>query len=541
MAKREMPGPGRWFIGVFGAILLGGCQATPDIEMSLIATGANMAGANGVDLGPDGHLYVASVLGSSITVIDTESGEIIRTWDEAAGVIGPDDVAFASDGSWYWTSIMTGGVAGFTADGERIVAAQLGPGVNPITFSDDDRLFVSQCFFGTNLYEVDPSGASAPRLISDTLGPGCGLNGMDWGPDGRLYGPRWFRGEVVSFDVSDNSMRVEATGLEVPAAVKFDAAGQLHVLDTGAGAVMRIESGKAVPAVTLTAGLDNFVFDDAGRIFVSSFTDGSVHRVNVDGTVTALQPGGLSHAGGLAFHNGDIVAADLHALRAFKPDGSEAWVERNILGVGRMGGAINVASDGDGLLLTSWVDGDVRRWDPVARERTWQRAGLLAPVAAVRYGDMIVVAEHGRQRLVAFDEADPSTEEELATGLPAPTGLFARDGALYVSDRVLGKVLKVAEDGRALAWPVEVAGGLDTPEGFVVLGNEIVVMEADTGSIVAIDSGARRTVLGTVQPGTQAASAAQPPSQVFNGLTADEAGNIYVVDETRRELFRISR
>ena len=29
-------------------------------------------------------------------------------------------------------------------------------GVNPITFSGDGRLFVSQCFFGTNLYEVDP-------------------------------------------------------------------------------------------------------------------------------------------------------------------------------------------------------------------------------------------------------------------------------------------------------------------------------------------------------------------------------------------------
>ena len=37
----------------------------------------------------------------------------------------------------------------FSNDGTLVTAAQLGPGVNPITFSDDDRLFVSQCFFGT--------------------------------------------------------------------------------------------------------------------------------------------------------------------------------------------------------------------------------------------------------------------------------------------------------------------------------------------------------------------------------------------------------
>jgi len=33
------------------------------------------------------------------------------------------------------------------------------------------------------LYILDPDGIEEPRLISDQLGPGCGLNGMDWGPD----------------------------------------------------------------------------------------------------------------------------------------------------------------------------------------------------------------------------------------------------------------------------------------------------------------------------------------------------------------------
>ena len=239
-------------LGVLGiAYLASGCgeptqraaesslnESKPGLDVDVLATGANIAGANGIHFGPDGLLYVASVIGSSLTVLDPDSGEIVRTLSAQDGVYGPDDVAFASDGSYFWTTILTGEVAGFDADGNRVVAAQLPPGPNPITFSDDDRLFVAQCFLGTNVYELDPKGVQAPRVIADDLGPGCGLNGMDWGPDKRLYGPRWFVGEVISLDVDTGERRVEATGFTTPAAVKFDSHGVLHVLDTGAGEVV---------------------------------------------------------------------------------------------------------------------------------------------------------------------------------------------------------------------------------------------------------------------------------------------------------------
>jgi len=135
----------------------------------------------------------------------------------------------------------------------------LGPGVNPIIFSNDDRLFVSQCFFDTGLFEVDPTGATPARSIRDDLGPGCGLNGMDWGPDGRLYGPRWYNAEVISIDVETGEFRTEASGFTVPAAVKFDSLGRLHILDTGSGDVIRREEdGKQTVIATLSSGLDNF-------------------------------------------------------------------------------------------------------------------------------------------------------------------------------------------------------------------------------------------------------------------------------------------
>ena len=65
---------------------------------------------------------------------------------------------------------MTGEVGGFDANGQRVTAAQITPGVNPITFSDAGRLFVSQCFFGTHLFEVDPTGQNLLGLY-DEWGP----------------------------------------------------------------------------------------------------------------------------------------------------------------------------------------------------------------------------------------------------------------------------------------------------------------------------------------------------------------------------------
>lgn len=514
---------------------------TAETKMEVIASGANLAGANGLAIGPDGLLYVASVLGSSITVLNPDTGEIVKIFDADDGVVGPDDLAFGADGSWYWTSIMTGEVAGFSAEGDKIVAAQLTPGVNPITFSDDGRLFVSQCFFATNLYEIDPAGIQPARLISDELGPGCGLNGMDWGPDGRLYGPRWFNHEVVSFDVNDNSMRTEVSGLNTPAAVKFDQLGRLHVLDTGTGAVLRADADDLLEVAKFTPGLDNFVFDQQGRIFVSSFTDGFIKRVNLDGSVTELQPGGMAHSGGLAFHKGDIVSADLHAIRGYRTNGEESFVQRNVLGVGKMGGALNLASDGEQLILTSWVDGDVRIWDQQQQTRIWEKTGLLGPVAAIRYAGLIVVSEHGKQRVVGFSADDASTETVIAEDLPAPSGLATSDGALYVTDRALGQVLRLAHDGKFLNPPELVIENLTTPEGITIISDEFVVVEADKGEITLISADGSRRMLGKIPAGSQAASPLQPPSQIFNGITQDDEGNLYVAGETERQLYKISR
>lgn len=505
-------------------------------SLETIATGANIAGANGIHFGPDGLLYITSVIGSDLTVIDPDSGAEQRRYTAADGVIGPDDVAFASDGSVYWTSILTGEVAGFNSDGEKVIAAQLPPGANPITFSNDDRLFVSQCFLGTNLYELDRNGVTPPRLIADNLGPGCGLNGMDWGPDDRLYGPRWFVGEVLSFDVDTGERRVEATGFVTPAAIKFDSQGVLHVLDTGTGELVRVVDGVNETVATLTPGLDNFAFDADDTPFVSSYADGFIKRINDDGTITTLQPGGMSHPGGLAVIGDTVWVADVHALRGFDRDtGEEIITQRNVVGVGELGGSINLSADGDQLILTSWFDGDARIWDPQAEQRLDHIPGLAAPVAAVRYAGGLAVAEHLRAGVTLYGADDPVV---LATDLPAPTGLYVAGDALYVSDRDLGEIRLIARNGEALEAPETVADGLDAPEGFVVAETGIVVVEAEAARIVHLDADGNRRVLAEMPAGSPGAPGL-PPSQIFNGIAMDEDGNLFITGEASRVLYRI--
>ena len=129
----------RWLmsIGIAYVMLLSGCgqsneqsveedgSLTGSSKLEVIATGANIAGANGLAIGPDGNLYVTSVLGSTISVINPESGDIVKTYGAEDGVIGPDDVDFSSEGSWFWTSIMTGQVAGFDVDGSPLSTIML--------------------------------------------------------------------------------------------------------------------------------------------------------------------------------------------------------------------------------------------------------------------------------------------------------------------------------------------------------------------------------------------------------------------------------
>ena len=514
-----------------------------DTGIRTIGESASFRGINGILFGPDGDLYLASVVTPAVARLDPETGEILDNWGLGDGPKSPDDLAFGPDGSVYWTDISNGEVAMRTPDGETRVIAAPGAGVNPITFSDDGRLFVSQCFMDTRLFELDPKGVAAPRLIRDDLGPGCGLNGMDWGAaDGKLYGPRWFRGEVVRVDVDSGEMETVASGFEVPAAVKFNSAGVLHVLDSLRGEVVRIgeDGGKEVVA-RVQPGLDNFAFDASDRLFISSFADGFIVEALSPEENRVVLEGGLNMPGGIALiGTGDttrLVVADFFALRQLDPGtGAELGVVRDVIGFSDIGTSMSVHAADDGqIILSSWFDNAVRLWDPAADALVQIFGELAAPIDAIQFEGDIVASQWGAGNVIAFSPDSPDEQRILAEGLEGPAGLTELDGSLYVTDNLAGALLRITDGGAE-----EVASGLAQPEGLAAANGSIYVVEAGAGRVVAVDAanGETEVVADDLELHVPP-SGAFPNTMLFNGIATDgetawvagdAANTIYVVD-----------
>src|SRR5260370_35954218 len=112
------------------------------------------------------------------------------------------------------------------------------PGINSLAYRKDGRLYATTVFLGDTLYEIDVEGVKPPRVIMEKMG---GLNGFEFGPDDRLYGPLWFKGQGAKADVDKAERTVGADGFKTPAAVNFESEGNLWGVDTRRGQLVRVD------------------------------------------------------------------------------------------------------------------------------------------------------------------------------------------------------------------------------------------------------------------------------------------------------------
>jgi sugar lactone lactonase YvrE len=308
--------------------------ALPAYTLKVLTRGAPIHGANGLACDADDRLFVASVMGPEIVVLDPRNGRILDRYGPDADVQNPDDIAFGPDGSLYWTDLGTGEVGRRAPDG-TVTKQFVGMGVNPIAFSQDGRLFVAQAFFGDGLYELDPDLEDPPiAVIADTGMPpfSTQLNGMDFGPDGLLYAPQPWLGRIVAIDVNTASVTLVAEGLAAPSAVDFDSQGNLYAAMNLNGEIARIDLATGTPTVIakVPPAVDNMAFNSADHLFVSQAESGAVYEILPSGQPRVVSPGGLILPGGVAVvldcHAGESVyVADLWTL--VRIDGLSGKVE----------------------------------------------------------------------------------------------------------------------------------------------------------------------------------------------------------------------
>lgn len=382
-----------------------------------IASGSPIKGANGINFGPDGNLYIGAVNSQEIIVMNSQNGKILNRLGPNEGVTTPDDLAFGPDGSLYWTDIFTGFVKRRTPAGvvtEQFVA----PGVNPITFSEDGRLFVGLCFLGDGLYELDPDFNEPPRPIiiaseENFFFPLAFLNAFDFGPDGKLYGPQFAGGKVIRVNVGgpgtppstkpfeDGTAEIVAEGFTVPVAAKFDSKGVLHVLDqTGEVFKVNTQTGEKTLFIKIQEGLDNLAFDSKGSLFISNADFGSIVEILPSGQPRTVSAGGMIGPMGLAVLPGAnkqdaLFVADLFRLRKFNGlTGKEEMVYKgDLLGVlANLTTPFTLSADGENLIVSSWFAGVVQVWNPQTDKVLQTFEIPSVPVDAIRFKDDIAVS-----------------------------------------------------------------------------------------------------------------------------------------------------
>jgi sugar lactone lactonase YvrE len=535
-------------------------QATPtppparEYNQQFLVPGSWFHGVHGLAFNKDDQLFAGSVVGQTLYRVQVDSGEVDRVIDPPTGMA--DDIAFADDGTMAWTAFLLGKVYIRKPNGKTIEVANGMSGPNSLAFNKDGRLFVSEVFLGDALYEIDLKNVDKPdfkpfprnelRRIAEKMG---GLNGFEiHKDDGFLYGPLWFKGQVVKINLESGDIEVIAEGFKTPAAANIDPQNRdnVYVVDTGTGGIWSVSlTSKAKKLVaSMKPGLDNLAFDSRGRLFVTSMTDNGVYLVDKQtGAHRTIVEGKLAVPSDLAVTTeagkDTIHVADVFSYRTV--DGQNGAVS-DVLRVHGDTHAypIGISVGPKHVLLTSWFSNTVEKVDRKSGKLVASLGEFAAPVDALEAADgTLYVAEMGSSNLVKVSP-DGKTRSTVVKDLRGPVSLAQGHGNLiYVTEISAGAVtqIDVATGARRV-----VADGLAGPEG-IDLGpdGQLYVAEVGQKRVVAIDptSGTKTVIASNLDIGLPSYPGG-PPALVHTGVAVGRAGTVYVSADTRNALYKLT-
>src|SRR5437763_5507557 len=408
------------------AIVLGNTAgaSAQTYEVTKLVPGSAFHGVHGLGVDKSGRLFAGSVAGAALYEVDRNNGTAKIVIPTPEGMA--DDIAFAPDGTMAWTGFLTGNLYSRKGDGPIKKLASGLPGINSLAYRKDGRLYATQVFLGDALYEIDVEGVKPPRKIMEKMG---GLNGVEFGPDDMLYGPLWFKGQGAKVDVDKAELSVVADGFKVPAAVNFDSKGNLWVVDTALGQLVRVDpkTGEKKMIAQLKPSLDNLAIDDKDRIFVSNMADNGIQEVDPEaGTARQLIIGKLALPGGIGVvSDGDkdtIYVADVFAYRTV--DGATGEVSEparmHADGV-KVECPVSATANADEVILSSWVTRTVQVIDRKTGATREMLHDFKAPHDAIRLDDgSSLVNELGTKSLVQASGEHGKDRKALAADLDAP-------------------------------------------------------------------------------------------------------------------------
>jgi len=526
------------------AIVLGNTAgaSAQTYEVTKLVPGSAFHGVHGLGIDKAGRLFAGSVAGAALYEVDRNNGTAKVAVPSPEGMA--DDIAFAPDGTMAWTGFLTGDLYSRKGDGAVKKLASGLPGINSLAFRKDGRLYATQVFLGDALYEIDVEGVKPPRKIMEQMG---GLNGFEFGPDDKLYGPLWFKGQVARVDVDKAELAVVADGFKIPAAVNFDSRGNLFVVDTALGQLVRVDpkTGAKKMVAQLKPSLDNLAIDDKDRIFVSNMADNGIQEVDPEtGNARQVIIGKLALPGGIGVVSDGakdtIYIADVFAYRTV--DGATGEVSEparmHADGV-TLEYPMSATASGDDVLLSSWFTGTVQLIDRKTGKTKEMLHGFKAPHDAIKLGDgSILVNELGSKSLVRASGEHGKDRTVVLGGLEGPVGLAAGSGGMvYLTEAFAGQVSKVGTNGEKTV----IAKDLKGPEGIALAPDgKLIVAEVGAKRIIQIDpaNGAVTEIAASLPIGMPAAPGGLP-SNIPTGVGVGATGVIYFSSDVENAIYKV--
>lgn len=496
------------------------------------------SGFNGLAFDSQDNLYVGCVLDSTTYRVDKETGAVSVFIPPPEGM--SDDLVFEPGGRVIWNGFFLGKVFAKGADGKIVTLVENLPGVNGIDLSKDGRLFVSQCYLGDALWEIDRSGQQKNRKIAEKLG---GLNAFRIHTDGYLYGPLVFKSQVVRIDVNTGEVKVVADGFKTPQAVKFDSKGNLFVVDNKTGELVRVDikTGQKKVVAIVEPHLDNLAIDSQDRIFISSNGSSSIFEVDEKtGKVRTVVKGRLASPQGIAVWNspqGDILfVADNFAYK--RVDGFTGNAQESTKG----GAFPNAASiTGDKVLMSGWFRNVVEVFDAKTDDLLYGIRGFKTVTGMLMLPDeSILVAEAGTGSILRVRDKEGKQRDVVAKDLALPVYMApAGPDAVYVTEFLAGRVTKV--DLKTGDKKV-IASGLRNPKGIAVKPDgTILVVNVGTKELLQIEpaSGVVKPFVANLPIGLFVPKGFMP-AFTLNGVAISKSGNIYFTSDIENVIYKVS-
>jgi len=534
----------RKWISVLGLAALTACTAMPPTRPAgwaapeVLVAPSSFSGVHGLAIDTQGRLLAGSVIGSNIWEVNRQTG--------AAKVLVPapegqaDDIAIGPKGEMAWTNYLMGMIRYRENDAApmRVLAKDL-PGINSLDFDRrNGKLYASQVFMGDALWEIDVAGVNPPRLIRKDMG---GFNGFEVGPDGMLYGPLWFKGQVAKINPANGDLTVINSEFKTPAAANLDGKGNLWVVDARTGELSRVElaSGRKTVVKQLKPALDNLAIAPDGTIYVSNMADNSVAAYNpATGDLRTLTSGKVAVPAGIKVAGDSLWVADIFGFRQVNlATGATTDVLRMQASDLEYPFAVGVSSRQ--FALASWFTGTVQLIDRATLKTDTMLHGFKAPYDAIPMEDgSVLVAELATGSVTRASGVEFKDRKTVASGLAGPVQMIlGKDGHLYVTEAA-GKLTRI---DLATGAKSEVASGLLLPEGVAQTPwGSLIVAESAARRLVEIDpsNGSRRTVADNLPIGLEAGPG-MPPPYVVTGLSVGPDGSIYMSADRNNAIYRI--